>query len=157
MPGSPAIRKSDGRRARARSSPPTSSASSGCAPDESASQARDGRLGPLDEIERRVLLEDGLVQAAQSGPRLDADLLHEDVTCVAKRLQGVRLSARAVQSKHALGVQILAQGLLLDQRLQFGDHLAMAPGGEVAVDGELECVEPAAPPVGGPRRPRMAP
>ena len=61
---------------------------------------------------------------------------------MAKRLQGVRLSARAVQSKHALGVQILAQGLLLDQRLQFGDHLAMAPGGEVAVDGELECVEP---------------
>ena len=64
------------------------------------------------------------------------------MTCVAKRLQGVRLSARPVQSKHALGVQILAQGLLLDQRLQFGDHLAMAPGGEVAVDRELECVEP---------------
>jgi hypothetical protein len=113
----------------------------GRAPDESASRACDGGLGRLDKIEPRVLLEDGLVEAAEPRPRLDANLVHEDLTRVAICLQGVRLSARAIQRKHALGVQLLAQGVLLDQRLQLDDEFAMAPGGKVAVDGELECVE----------------
>ena len=90
-------------------------------------------------IEGRVLGEDLLLQETQLGPGLDPDLLGERPVGLAVSLQGLGLSPGAIEGEHALGVKALAQGLLRDQRLESGEHLVVAPGGELGVDRELEC------------------
>jgi hypothetical protein len=54
------------------------------------------------------------------------------------RLERVGLAARAVEREHALRVQALAQRLLRQQRLELGQHLAVAAGVEILVDRDLE-------------------
>jgi hypothetical protein len=57
-------------------------------------------------------------------------------------LERVGLPAAAVQRQHPLRVQLLAQRLLCNQRFELADDLAMAAGGEVALDRQLERGEP---------------
>ena len=116
-----------------------------------AARRRDG------EVERRVLGEDRLVQAPQLGAGLDADLFDERGARIAVGLERLRLATAAVQREHALGVQPLAQRMLVDQRLELADHLAVAAGVEVVVDRQLgraqsQLVEP--PDLGAPRTAR---
>ena len=78
------------------------------------------------------------MQPSQVRPGLDADLLDQRSARLAVRLQRLGLAAGAVEREHPLRVQALAQRLLRQQRLQLGQHLAVAPGIEVLVDRDLE-------------------
>ena len=112
------------------------------AADEVAARPPAGLCDRLGQVELRVLPKDRVVERTQLRSRLDPDLLDEGAARLAVGLQRVGLAARPVERDHPLGVELLAQRLLGDQRLELGDHLAVAPGREVIVDRELDRVEP---------------
>ena len=78
------------------------------------------------------------MHATQLRPRLDPDLLHQRAPRVAVGLQRLGLPPAAIQREHPLRVQPLAQRLLGHQRLELADHLAVPPGRQVTVDGQLD-------------------
>jgi hypothetical protein len=85
-------------------------------------------------LERRVLSQDRLLEALQLGTRLDADLLDQHCARLAVGVQRVALTAVAIERQHALRVQPLAQRMLVDERLELADQLAVAARREVGVD-----------------------
>ena len=89
-------------------------------------------------VEARVLGEDLLLQALELGARLDPDLLDQGLARLAVGIERLRLAPVAIEGEHALRVQALSQRLLGDQRLEPGDRLGVAPGGEIGVDRQLE-------------------
>ncbi len=82
--------------------------------------------------------EDVGLEALQLGPWLDPDLLDQRRACLAVGVEGLGLAPVTVEGEHALRVKALAQGLLGDQRLEPGEDLGVAPGGELGVDRQLE-------------------
>ena len=74
----------------------------------------------------------------QLGARLDPDLLDQRLARLAVGLERLGLAPVAIEGEHALCVQALSQGLLGDQRLEPGDRLGVAPGGELGVDRQLD-------------------
>ena len=78
------------------------------------------------------------MQPAQLGAGLDADLIDQRGARLTVRLQRVGLAARAVEREHALRVRALAQRLARQQRLELGQHLAMAPGVQILIDRDLK-------------------
>ena len=82
------------------------------------------------------------MQSPQLRSGLDAAGLDEDGASVAIGLERIGLAARAVQGQHPLRVQRLAQRLLEDQSLELADALAVAAGGQVMVDRELDRRQP---------------
>ena len=110
---------------------------------------RRGLSGPRARgaIERRVLREDRILQAPQLGARLDTDLVDQDRAGVPVGLERLRLSPAAIQREHASRVQLLAQGVRFDERLELADGLGAA-GRQVRIECELgrvqtQFVEPA--------------
>jgi hypothetical protein len=95
-----------------------------------------GRRGDLG-----ILLEDGLVEVVELGARFDPQL-DERGASVAVGLQRVGLASCPVQREHALGMQALAQWLSDDERIELRDHLGMAAGGQVGIDGQLGRSQP---------------
>jgi hypothetical protein len=96
------------------------------------------QLGPHPlHPERGVLAQDRVVQGAQLGRRLDADLVDQRPAGLAIGLQRLGLAAGPVEREHPLRVQALAQRVLHQQRVDLGDDPVVAPGGELGVDGEL--------------------
>jgi hypothetical protein len=93
-------------------------------------------------IEGCVLAQDRLVEPAQLGAGLDADLLDQRGPGRAVGLERVGLAAAAVQREHPLRVQPLAQRLCEHQRLELADHVAVASRLEVALDRELGGAQP---------------
>ena len=99
----------------------------GCATDqrrerrglELGGQRRRDRL----QLERRIVAQNGLVQAPQVGPGLGADLVDERPARRPVRLERVGLSPAAIERQHQLAAQPLAQGMARDQILQLGDQL----------------------------------
>ena len=102
------------------------------------------RLGGrgLGEIERRVVREDALVQLVQLGAGLHADLLDERGARLAIRRERLRLPPGPVQREHPLRVQVLAQGIRCDERVELADHLGVPAGREVGVDRALGGAQP---------------
>ena len=84
------------------------------------------------------------MQRAQLRPGLDADLVDEHPARLAVGLERLGLAAGPVQREHALPVQPLAQRVLRGERIDLRQDLAMAAGGEVGVDRELERMLPQA-------------
>ena len=101
----------------------------GCAP-------RLGLVRP-GQVERRVVGEDRVVQVLQLGARLDPDLVDERVPRVAVGLERLRLAAGAIQREHPLGVQVLAQRIRSDERVELPDHVGVAALREIGVDRAL--------------------
>jgi hypothetical protein len=89
-------------------------------------------------VEPRILAQDRVVQLAQRGSGLDADLLDQRRSRLPVGLQRLCLAARAVQREHPLGLQPLAQRVARDERLELAEHLAMAARRQVAVDRALD-------------------
>ena len=89
-------------------------------------------------VEARVLGQHRRLEALQLRPGLDPDLLDQRLARPAVGVQRVGLAPGAVEGEHSLGVEALAQRLLRDQLLEAGDHLVVAPGGELGVDRELD-------------------
>jgi hypothetical protein len=90
----------------------------------------------------RVLREDRALQLAEAVARLDSQLLDQPAPRVLVRLQGVRLTVAAVEGEHQLRAQVLAVGMLRDQRLQLSDDLGVLTELELGVDQLLERGEP---------------
>ena len=86
----------------------------------------------------RVLGEDLFLQALELGPRLDPDLFDQRLAGLAVGVERLGLAPVAIEGEHALCVQVLSQRLLGDQRLEPGDRLGVAPGGELGVDRQLD-------------------
>lgn len=99
------------------------------AADEVAAGPRGRLRGRLGQVQLRILPKDRLVEGAQLWSRLDPDLLNQDAACLAVRLERVSLPAGPVERDHPLRVELLAERLLGNQRLELGDHLAVTPGG----------------------------
>jgi hypothetical protein len=96
------------------------------------------RLGlEARRVELRILAQDRLVQLAQLGPGLDADLLDQCRSRLPVGVQRLRLAPRAVQREHPLGVKPFAQRLARDQGLELAEDLAMASRRHVAFDRAL--------------------
>ena len=82
-------------------------------------------------LERGVLAQDRVLQAAELRAGLDADLLHQHAARLLIRLERLGLPPAAVQREHALRVQALAQGVLGDDRVDLARDLQVTAGGEV--------------------------
>ena len=90
-----------------------------------------------DAIERGVLAQDRLLQAAQLGPRVEPKGLDEREAGVAEDVERLGLPSRAVEGQHQQRTEALAQRVLVDQRAQAADRLAVAPGVEVVLERQL--------------------
>jgi hypothetical protein len=95
-------------------------------------------LGGGEQVEHRVLGEDGLLQALQADARLDAQLVDQRQAGRAVGGQRLGLPAAAVQGEHQLAVQVLAERMLPDQRLQLTDQLLVAAEVQVGLDARLQ-------------------
>ena len=96
------------------------------------------QLGRDRQVEGWVLPQDRLVETAQLGAGLDADRGDELVARPAVGAERVGLAPAAVEGQHAEGVEALAQRLLREQRLDLGDRLGVAAGGEVLLERLLD-------------------
>ena len=84
---------------------------------------RAGRFGGFDRGERVVLGEDLLVQGAQRGGRLEAELVVEDVAGAGVHLERVRLPSRLVQGRHQQPGERLLGRVGADDRVEVGDDV----------------------------------
>ena len=110
----------------------------GRAPDERRARLELVRqLGGYRRVKRRVLPQDRLVQAAQLGAGLDADRVDELVARPAVGAEGVGLAAALVEREHEQAVEVLAQRLVSQQRLDLVDHLGVAAGREILLERQL--------------------
>ncbi len=95
-----------------------------------------------EQLKGRVLGEDRLLEPLEPDARLDAQLVDQGVARVPVRGQRVGLPARPVQRQHQVAVQVLAQGVLTDQRLQLADQVVVAARDEVGLDPRLGGADP---------------
>ena len=89
-------------------------------------------------VQRRVLGENRLLEAAQLLAGLDPELLDEDATRLAVGGERVRLAPGAVERQDLLAAQPLAERVLGDERLQLARERRVAAGGEVGLDPLLQ-------------------
>src|SRR5207248_3123914 len=82
------------------------------------------------ELERRVLVENSLLEVAQCGARLDPQLLDERATRVLVRGERLALPPTAVEGQHELAAQPLAQRMVGDEALQLADNTGLSCGCE---------------------------
>ena len=94
---------------------------------------RDRRL----DVECGVLAQDRVVQAAELGRRLDADLVDQSPPRVAIGLERLGLPPAPVQREHPLPVEPLAERVLRQQRIDLADDLLMAARSQVGLDRQL--------------------
>ncbi len=86
----------------------------------------------------RILIQDGGLQLAQIGPRLDPQLLRQYASGALERRQRVALPAAAIQREHQLTPEPLAERMRGHERLEFGNQLGRSARGQVGVDPVLE-------------------
>ena len=101
---------------------------------ELARQVGDDQLG----LERGVLAQDRLLEAAELRAGLDADLGDEDPASLAVGLERLGLAAAAVEREHELPGQPLAGRVDGDELLQLADELRLAAGREVGLHARLD-------------------
>ena len=106
--------------------------------DEDRTRRGDG----LCEVERRVLLEDLLLELLQRRAGLESQPLDESLTRRLVRSERFGLPTRAVEGKHELSAKPLPQRVLSNEHLELCDELRMAPECEVRLDPTIECDEP---------------
>ena len=91
----------------------------------------------------------GGLEPLELGAGLEPELLDERGAGAAVGVERLGLAAGAVEGEHQVGVQALAVRVLGDQRLQLGDHGAVAAEREVELQpvlerGQAQAVEPRA-------------
>ena len=112
-------------------------------------QARAGSGGSADsarrgldrDLERRLLAEDGCLQALKRPARGEAELLVEGLAGLPVDLEGVSLAPGAVEGEHELSAQALTQRVVSDQGLELPDQVGRLAQGEVRLDALLDGVE----------------
>src|SRR4051794_8838414 len=110
-------------------------------PDPAAATCR-----PLGECvwnaELRALVQHRLLEPAQGRSWLDAEVVDHAPPRLGEDPQRVGLAAGAIQRKHLLAGEPLAQRMLGHESLELRRHLAMAAEREVSVDALLDCAHP---------------
>src|SRR5262249_50872290 len=84
--------------------------------------------------ERRILLENALVQVAEGGARLDAELVDEHPPRGGERLERFCLAPRAIEGEHQLAAQTFSQGGLREELFEHRDQLVMPAEREPRID-----------------------
>ncbi len=100
------------------------------------------RVGATAIEQRPVLLEDPPLHLLQLRRRIDAQSLDQRGPRAPEGAQRLALTAAAVQGEHVHRPQVLPERVLDRQRVQLGDHLAVAPGAHVGVDARLDRRQP---------------
>src|SRR5262245_27226055 len=95
------------------------------------------QLGRFD-AERRVLTEDRVLQSLELGPRLKAQLIAQRASHTPKGCECVDLTSTSVEREHQLAVEMLAERLIRNKRLEFGNELEMPREREFGLDSFLE-------------------
>ena len=83
-----------------------------------------------------------MMQRLELRAGLGSELLDESDPRGGVGLQGLRLSAAAVQAEEQLGAETLPEGVLRGKLLDLGDELCVQPELEVCVDAKLERLQP---------------
>ncbi len=91
-------------------------------------------LGERRGRERLVLPQDGSLEIAELLSGLEPELVVQPRAQATVRLERVRLSPRAVQGEHQLGVQALLIGVLDDEGLEGSDELRVPAQLELGVE-----------------------
>src|SRR5205085_7206732 len=86
--------------------------------------------------------EDRALEILELGTRLDPELLDEQPAAGAVGGERLGLPAGAVERDHELPAELLAQRLLLDERLELGDEPLVPAELELGLDPRLEGAEP---------------
>src|SRR5207248_11329050 len=81
------------------------------------------RLAAGRRRKRLVVREDAPLELLQGGARLQTELLVEHPPRLPKHGESLCLAAAAVQRQRELGAEALAQGLLVDERLELGGEI----------------------------------
>ena len=85
-----------------------------------------------------ILAQDRRLQLLQLPAGFDPELLGQRAARVAVGLERLGLPAAAVERQHPQRVQPLPPRALGQQRVELDDRLAVAPGGEILLDGQLD-------------------
>ena len=117
-----------------------------------AGRPREGRA------ERWILTQDGALELLQHRARLDPELVHQQPSAFAVAGERLRLPSAAVEREHQLPPRLLAQRLLLHERLQLADETLVPAELELRFDPLAERLQPqlGQPPRGRDRE-RLAP
>ena len=89
-----------------------------------------------------MLRENRVLETAELGCRLDAELLDEGLAGLPVDLEGLRLTARPVERDHQSAGQALANAMLGDERAQLSDQLDVTTEREVGLDPLFERRQP---------------
>jgi hypothetical protein len=93
-------------------------------------------------VELRGVVQDVAFKLLERSARLEPELVTERPSRVAVDAQCIRLPSLAIEGKHELPAESLAQRLGLDQILELGDEAGLTSAREVCVDSRLERIEP---------------
>ena len=97
---------------------------------------------PAVPVERRVVGENGPVQALQRLAGIDPELTGEQIADTAVAGQRLGLPTAAVQRQHKLAVQPLPQRMSSGQPLQLGCQGVVLAKSQVSLDPGLQGAEP---------------
>ena len=89
-----------------------------------------------------VLAQDRALELLQRRARLDPELLDEQPAALPVARERLGLAAAAVEREHQLAAQLLAQRLLVDERLSSATSALVLAELELGLDPRLERVEP---------------
>ena len=119
-----------------RSHPSSASRPTNAGPTTASASGKPARRGSrrrTEHVQRRVLGEDGRLESAQLGPGLDAQLVDQQPAGPLVGLQGVALTARAVQGHHELTPQTLTERLIAQERLDLAHQFGGSAVGQIRV------------------------
>jgi hypothetical protein len=94
------------------------------------------------QLQRRVMVEDGPLELSQLRARLDRQFFDQQRPGRAVAVEGVRLTAAAVQREHQLPAEPLVQRMLGDKPLELGAQRGMPSDRQVRLDPVLDQPQP---------------
>ena len=83
---------------------------------------------------RWVVLEDPALEIEEYGGRIEPHFLRQLLPVAPERPERVGLASASIQRRHQLGPERLPQRVLVDQRLEPGDHIAVVAAREFGLD-----------------------
>ena len=98
------------------------------------------RRGPV--VEPRVLTKDPVVELAQLGAGLDAELIRQHRAQLPVGAQRIRLATAPIEREQAVVPEPLAQRMRGGQRLELRDRLVVAAARELRLDPRFERAQP---------------
>src|SRR5207244_4220665 len=92
------------------------------------------RRKSIRDLELRIVIQDLSLEALKRRTGIDPELVDEECACILKGPQSVCLPSRAVQRKHQLGAQPLAERMFRDQALEPGNDLRVPTELQICLD-----------------------